>query len=174
MAQSVKNPTSNHEDTGFIPGLAQWIKGYSISMNCGAGCRRGFVLALLWLYYRQAAATPIWPQAQEFLFATGVALNKKKKKIMKIINRIHSIGWFRITALQSFGVRSVFYFANKGTDQEYMTHKYNGLLWFLIWYTWQYCIKEQVRFHAKTEPECLLGTESWELIQLYTIELIRP
>ena len=27
MAQQVKNPTSNHEDTGSIPGLTQWVKG---------------------------------------------------------------------------------------------------------------------------------------------------
>ena len=26
MAQPVKNPTSNHEDEGSIPGLSQWVK----------------------------------------------------------------------------------------------------------------------------------------------------
>ena len=26
MAQWIKNSTSNHEDTGLIPGLAQWVK----------------------------------------------------------------------------------------------------------------------------------------------------
>ena len=26
VAQQVTNPTSTHEDTGLIPGLAQWVK----------------------------------------------------------------------------------------------------------------------------------------------------
>ena len=26
MAQQVKNPTGTHEDTGLIPGPAQWLK----------------------------------------------------------------------------------------------------------------------------------------------------
>ena len=26
VAEWVKNPTSNHEDVGSIPGLAQWVK----------------------------------------------------------------------------------------------------------------------------------------------------
>ena len=55
------NPTSIHEDEHLIPGLAQGVKD----------------LVLLWQWCRPAAL------AWELPYATGVALKKKKKEILR-------------------------------------------------------------------------------------------
>ena len=49
-------------------------------MNCGVGHRRSSDPAMLWLWWRLAAAAPFWPLAWELPHAAGVTLKRKKKK----------------------------------------------------------------------------------------------
>ena len=48
-------------------------------MSRGVGRRHGLDLALLWLWHRPAATTPIRPLAWEPPYATGAALEKAKR-----------------------------------------------------------------------------------------------
>ena len=56
-------------------------------MSCVIGCRRGWDLALLWLWHRPVATAPIRPLAWEPPYAVDAALKgqkiKKKKKSKK-------------------------------------------------------------------------------------------
>ena len=65
---AITNPARNHKGVGLIPGLAQWVKD----------------LALLWLWFRLAAAAPIRPLAWELPYAAGVALKRKKNSLFCI------------------------------------------------------------------------------------------
>ena len=38
MAQRVKNPTSNREDVGLIPGLTQWVKDPAVIVSLDRIC----------------------------------------------------------------------------------------------------------------------------------------
>ena len=49
-------------------------------MSCGVGCRLSSDPALLWLWYRPAAASLIRSLAWELPYAVGAALKSKKKK----------------------------------------------------------------------------------------------
>ena len=75
------NLTSLHEDARLIPGLAQWVKGSSVAVNCGVGGRHSLDLVLLWLWL----TAPIGPLAWEFPYVMGVALKRQKTNKQKSI-----------------------------------------------------------------------------------------
>ena len=75
------NLTSNHEDAGSNPGLAQLR--IRCCLSCGVGCRCCSHLVLLWMWCRPAAIAQIQPLPWKPPSATGSTLKKDKKKKKK-------------------------------------------------------------------------------------------
>ena len=81
MAQCIKNLANICEDADWIPALAQWVKGSSIAVSRGVGCRRSSDPTLPWLWYRLAATALIQPLAWKLPNVMGAALKKINKKV---------------------------------------------------------------------------------------------
>ena len=82
------NLTRNHEVTGSIPVLAQWVNDPVLAVSCGVGHRLDSDLALLWFWHRPAATGPIRPLAWEPPYATGVAPEKTERQKIKLRKEI--------------------------------------------------------------------------------------
>ena len=93
----VMNLTSIHEGLGSVPGPSQWVKGSGIFISCGVGGRHSLDLALLCLWCRLAATTPIWALPWEFPYTVGSALKETPKKIVPPNNG--SFYWISCTLL---------------------------------------------------------------------------
>ena len=58
----------------------KWVKDPLVAVSCDIGHRLGLDLALLWLWCRPAAASPIRPLAWEPPYAAGTALIRQNKR----------------------------------------------------------------------------------------------
>ena len=93
------NLSSIHENTGSIPDLAQWVKGYGVAVSCSVGHRCGLDPAFLWLWYKLAAVSLIRLLVWDLPHAMGVALKRlthtqkkeKRKKEKKIKNKENTV-----------------------------------------------------------------------------------
>ena len=59
------------------------LSGLRIATSCGVGCSCGSYLALLWLWHRLTAPTPIRPLACKLAYATVVTIKREKKLHIK-------------------------------------------------------------------------------------------
>ena len=57
----------------------------SVAAYSGVGCRCSSDPALLWLWYRLAAAALVPPLVQELPYAEGATLKRKRKKKKKVL-----------------------------------------------------------------------------------------
>ena len=73
------NLTSNYEDTGLIPDLAEWIKVPALPWAV-VYVTDSAQIWFLWLWCRPAVMAPIWTLAWELPYATCVALKRQKEK----------------------------------------------------------------------------------------------
>ena len=63
----------------------QWIKVSGIAMSCGVGRRHGSNMVLRQLWYRLAAAAPVWSLDWETPYGVDVVLKKTKKKVAYVL-----------------------------------------------------------------------------------------
>ena len=70
------------EDEGSIPGLVQWVKDLELPQAATHSIDHRWVLDLVCLWHRLAAAAPVGPLAWELPCAADMAIKRGKKKII--------------------------------------------------------------------------------------------
>ena len=116
------NLTTIHEDAVSVPCLS----GSGIAVSCGISCGCGSNRALLWLWHRPAATSPIWPLAWACPYAMDAALKRQNKDWEVFIALISVVSHYPRSLLQLTIFPQVYF------TQSFFTFWHNQIFFFFL------------------------------------------